>query len=70
MVTVWSKRAMAELTKACAYIYQNSPKNAAKIRNEIIDKTIELFNHPYTLVTENNLPRTKSGKIKHAASPP
>lgn len=46
MVVAWSKRAIAELLKAYEYIYQDSPKNAAKVRDEIIDLTIELSKHP------------------------
>jgi len=46
MVAVWSKQAQAELAKAYEYIYEDSPKNAAKVRDEIIDTTIELPKHP------------------------
>lgn len=46
MVAVWSKRAQIELAKAYQYIYDDSPKNAAKVRDEIIDTTIELPRHP------------------------
>lgn len=46
MVTVWSKRAQSELRKAYEYILQDSPKNAAKVRDEIIDMTLNLPNHP------------------------
>lgn len=46
MVAVWSKRAQVELAKAYEYIYKNSPTNAAKVLDEIIDVTIELPKHP------------------------
>lgn len=46
MVTVWSKRAKAELQKAYEYISQNSPQSAAKVRDEIIDITIGLTHNP------------------------
>lgn len=46
MVTVWSKRAKAELQKAFEYICRDSPQNAAKVRDEIIDMTINLSKHP------------------------
>jgi plasmid stabilization system protein ParE len=46
MVAVWSKRARVELVKAYAYIYEDSPKNAAKVRDEIIDITIDLPKRP------------------------
>ena len=46
MVVVWSKRARAGLLKAYKYIYKDSPQNAGKVRDEIIDVTINLFKHP------------------------
>ncbi|HRP57499.1 type II toxin-antitoxin system RelE/ParE family toxin [Agriterribacter sp.] len=46
MVAVLSKRASAELVKVYKYIYNNSPQNAAKVRDEIIDVTINLPKHP------------------------
>jgi plasmid stabilization system protein ParE len=46
MVTVWSKRAKAELKKAYEYICQDSSQNAAKVRDELIDITIDLPRHP------------------------
>ncbi|SEL66887.1 ParE toxin of type II toxin-antitoxin system, parDE [Chitinophaga rupis] len=46
MVTVWSKQAIAELKKAYEYILQDSPQNAAKVRDEIIEITIDLPKHP------------------------
>ncbi|SEW44752.1 Plasmid stabilization system protein ParE [Chitinophaga sp. YR573] len=61
MVTVWSKQAKAELQKAYEYIFQDSPLNAAKVRDEIIDITIDLPNHPkkyppdkYKLANDSN----------------
>ena len=46
MVTVWSKRAKTELIKAYEYIREDSPQNAAKVRDEIIDISIDLPKHP------------------------
>jgi plasmid stabilization system protein ParE len=46
MVTVWSKRAKTALLEAYVYIRDDSPQNAAKVRDEIIDLTIELPMHP------------------------
>lgn len=46
MVTVWSKRAKAELQKAFFYIALDSLQNAERVRDEIIDITIDLVNHP------------------------
>ena len=46
MVTVWSDHAKGELKRAYDYILQDSPQNAAKVRDEIIDISIELAKHP------------------------
>lgn len=46
MVTFWSKRAKNELLRAYEYIREDSPQNAAKVRDEIIDATIDLPIHP------------------------
>lgn len=46
MVTVWSKRAKIALIEAYEYIREDSPQNAAKVRDEIIDLTIDLPTHP------------------------
>jgi len=46
VVTVWSKRARAELQKAYLYILLDSLQNAEMVRDEIIDLTIDLPNHP------------------------
>ncbi len=46
MVTVWSKRARMQLRIAYEYILHNSPQNAVKVRNEIIEKSIKLAEHP------------------------
>lgn len=46
MVTVWSKRAKTALIEAYEYIREDSPQNAAKVRDEIIDLTIDLTTHP------------------------
>ncbi|WP_207512808.1 type II toxin-antitoxin system RelE/ParE family toxin [Longitalea luteola] len=46
MVTFWSKRAQNQLLKAYEYIREDSPQNAAKVRDEIIDITLDLPRHP------------------------
>ena len=46
MVTVWSKRAKIALAEAFKYILEDSPQSAAKVRDEIIDITLELPKHP------------------------
>lgn len=46
MVVVWSKRAVAELRKAYEYIDQDSPQNARKFRDTLIDLTLQIPNHP------------------------
>ena len=46
MVVVWSKRARLELRKAFDYIAQDSLKHAMLVRDEIIDLTIALSQHP------------------------
>jgi plasmid stabilization system protein ParE len=46
MVTVWSKRAKTELQKVYEYIMQDSPQGAIKVRDEIIDMTLDLPKHP------------------------
>lgn len=46
MVTVWSKSAWLELQKAYWYISLESIQNAEKVRDEILDLTEELPNHP------------------------
>jgi plasmid stabilization system protein ParE len=46
MVTVWSKRARVELQRAYLYIRLDSVQNAEMVRDEIIDLTIDLANHP------------------------
>jgi plasmid stabilization system protein ParE len=46
MVTVWSKRAKAELQKAYIYISLDSLQNAEIVRDDIIDLTIEISKHP------------------------
>ena len=37
MVTVWTPQAIAELKKAYKYISQDSPQNAKKVVDEIVD---------------------------------
>ncbi|MCC6289834.1 MAG: type II toxin-antitoxin system RelE/ParE family toxin [Chitinophagaceae bacterium] len=46
MVVIWSKRAKPALLNAYSYIYKDSPQNAIKVRDEIIDVTINLPRHP------------------------
>lgn len=46
VAVVWSKRAKTALKKAYEYIQQDSPQNAAKVVEEIIDLTLSLPNHP------------------------
>ena len=46
MVTVWSKRAKAELQKAYLYILLDSLQNAEMVRDDIIDLTIDIANYP------------------------
>ncbi|HEY0245017.1 MAG TPA: type II toxin-antitoxin system RelE/ParE family toxin [Mucilaginibacter sp.] len=46
MVTVWSKRAKAELKKAYLYILLDSLQNAEAVRDDLIDLTIDLSEHP------------------------
>lgn len=46
MVVVWNKSAEAELRKAYNFIFLDSPQNARKVVNDIVDATIALANHP------------------------
>jgi plasmid stabilization system protein ParE len=46
MVTVWSKAAKAELHKAYLYILLDSFQNAKMVRDDIIDATINIAEHP------------------------
>jgi hypothetical protein len=46
MVTVWSKRARAELLKAYLYIQLDSPQNVEMVRDHLIDATIGLAQYP------------------------
>ncbi len=46
MVTVWSKRARVELQKAFEFIAIESPQNALKVTNTIVDLSLELPKHP------------------------
>ena len=46
MVTIWSKKAVAELRKAYLYILLESAHNAEMVRDDIIDLTIALPKHP------------------------
>jgi plasmid stabilization system protein ParE len=46
MVTVWSKRAKAELQKAYLYILIDSYQNALKVKDDPIEITLDLSKHP------------------------
>lgn len=46
MVTIWGKAAMAELRKAYHYIQLDSIQNAEMVRDDIIDITTTLPQHP------------------------
>lgn len=46
MVTIWSLSAKAELKKAYGHIAKDSPKNAIKVRDTLIDLTIALAKQP------------------------
>lgn len=46
MVTVWSKQAKNELIKAFEYISLESPQNARKVVETIVDMTLELPENP------------------------
>ena len=46
MVTVWSGRAKVELKKAYDRIARDSPANAIKVRDTLIDLTLQLENFP------------------------
>ena len=46
MVTIWSKSAQRQLRAAYYYIKQDSLQNAEKVRDEIIDLSIELALKP------------------------
>jgi len=58
MVTVWSKRAKNELTKAFEYISLESPQNARKVVETIVDLTLALpenpLKHPLNKYKTNN----------------
>lgn len=43
---VWSKRAYNALEKTYQYIKQDSPANAEKVRQEILQATANLASHP------------------------
>ena len=46
MVTVWGKSAKKQLQLAYEFIKLDSPQNAVKVRDEIINHSIELASHP------------------------
>ncbi|MBX3241391.1 MAG: type II toxin-antitoxin system RelE/ParE family toxin [Chitinophagaceae bacterium] len=46
MVTVWASQAAAELKKAFAYIYEDSPKNATKVVTTLLDIADKIAAHP------------------------
>jgi plasmid stabilization system protein ParE len=43
---VWSPRAMQQLEKAYEYILKDSFQNAEKVREDILDSTRKIVNHP------------------------
>lgn len=45
-MVIWSKVAKVQLQKAFNYLSQDSLQNAEKIRDEIIDLTLSLSEHP------------------------
>ena len=46
MVTVWSNAAKRQLQRAYKYIFEDSPQNAALVRDKIIDLSINLCKNP------------------------
>jgi len=46
MVTVWSKRAQAQLRKAYEYIVLDSVQNAEMVVNQIVDQVTALVHDP------------------------
>ena len=46
MVTVWSKKAKLQLQRAFDFVKRDSLQNAEKVRDEIIDATINIIHHP------------------------
>jgi plasmid stabilization system protein ParE len=46
MVTVWTPGAEAQLLKAYLFILKDSPQNAQKVKDQIIDLSIQLAQNP------------------------
>jgi plasmid stabilization system protein ParE len=46
MVTIWTPGAEAQLLKAYLHIYKDSPKNAQKVKDQIIDLSLDLPKNP------------------------
>ena len=46
MVTIWTPGAETQLLKAYLYIYKDSPRNAQKVKDQIIDLSLELPKNP------------------------
>ena len=42
----WDKQAAVELRQALSFIRKDSPQNAEKVKDEIIDLTISLARYP------------------------
>ncbi len=42
----WNKRALKQFDQAIEYIEEDSPKNADKVKNDILSKISELADHP------------------------
>ena len=45
-MVIWSKSAKMQLQKAFNFISRDSVQNAEKVRDEIIDRTIDLSKNP------------------------
>ena len=52
-MVIWSKAAKVQLQKAFHFISNDSPQNAEKIINNIVDITIGLSKHPENIPTIN-----------------
>lgn len=46
MVTIWTPGAEAQLLKAYLYIYKDSPENARRVKDQILDLSLELPKNP------------------------
>jgi len=45
-VIKWNRRALNQLIKAIAYIEEESPQSAEKVKNEMLDSITSLQTHP------------------------